>query len=166
MRFLGIIFLTTIFSFAAFAQGGKTLAPDFSAATMSGDEVDLDSLKGKVVVLTFWSTRCSICHAEIPKLNRLAAQYKGKDVVFLAPTMENPAKVEAYTRNNSFDFEILPNSFGLVLKYADKDSKGNINMGFPAYFLINQRGEIEQKMMGWDKIDGLNSQIARLLSAR
>ncbi|HQU81635.1 MAG TPA: TlpA disulfide reductase family protein [Pyrinomonadaceae bacterium] len=165
MRFIGIILLTLVCSFAAFAQNGKPLAQDFSAVTMNGDEIELGSLKGKVVLLTFWSTRCQICHAEIPKLNRLAAQYKGKNVVFLAPTMEAEAKVEAYTKNNPFDFEILPNSFGLVLKYADKDGSGNVNMGFPAYFLINQRGEIEQKAMGWDKINSITSQIDKLLNS-
>lgn len=163
MRFLGIIFLTAVCAFAAFAQSGKIRAQNFSAVTLAGDDVELESLRGKIVLLTFWSTRCQICQAEIPQLNRLAAQYKGKDVVFLAPTMEKPERVEAFIEKNHFDFEILPDSFGLVLKYADKDAKGNINMGFPAYFLINRQGEIEAKSMGWDKIDSLNSQIARLL---
>lgn len=166
MRLLGILVLISVCSFAAFAQSNRPLAQNFTAASMSGDDVELESLKGKVVVLTFWSTKCQICHVEIPKLNRLAAQYKGRNVVFLAPTMETPLKVEAYTKNNPFDFEILPNSFGLVLKYADKDSKGNINMGFPAYFIINQQGEIEHKAMGWDKIDSLNSRIGQLLNSK
>lgn len=166
MRFIGIIFLLLACSFAAFAQSGKPLAQNFSAVTMNGDDVELESLRGKVVVMTFWSTKCQICHVEIPKLNRLAAQYKGKNIVFLAPTMETPAKVEAYTKNNPFDFEILPNSFGLVLKYADKGANGNINMGFPAYYVINQQGELVHKAMGWDKIDSLNSQLSRLLGAK
>ena len=166
MRFLGILFLTLICSFAAFAQTNKSLAQNFSAMSMNGEMVELNSLKGKVVILTFWSTRCQICHNEIPKLNRLAAQYKGKDVVFLGLTMENAAKVDAYLTNNPFNFEILPNSFGVVLKYADKDSKGNINMGFPAHYVVNQRGEIELRTSGFDKTETLNAQIARLLGSR
>jgi len=166
MRIFGIVFLILISSFAAFAQSGRTLAQNFTAVTMNGDDVELEALRGKVVVMTFWSTRCQICHVEIPKLNRLAAQYKGKDVVFLAPTMEAPAKVEVYTKNNPFDFQILPNSFGLVLKYGDSDGSGNVKLGFPAYFVINQQGEIVQKTMGWDKIDSVTSQINRLLGSK
>lgn len=166
MRIFGIVFLILISSFAAFAQSGRTLAQNFTAVTMNGDDVELEALRGKVVVMTFWSTRCQICHVEIPKLNRVAAQYKGKDVVFLAPTMEAPAKVEAYTKNNPFDFQILPNSFGLVLKYGDSDGSGNVKLGFPAYFVINQQGEIVQKTMGWDKIDSVTSQINRLLGSK
>ncbi|MBS1798110.1 MAG: TlpA family protein disulfide reductase [Acidobacteria bacterium] len=132
---------------------------------MSGETVDLDSLKGKVVLVTFWSTRCPICESEIPKLNKMAAAYRGKDVVFLAPTMDNPTRIESFLRTNPFDFEILPNSFGILLKYADPDNTGTVNLGFPAYFLVNQKGEVEMKASGWDKIDKLDSLIKNLLNA-
>ena len=151
------------FSTVAFGQRNKTIAEDFSAVSMNGETVELSSLKGKIVVLTFWTTRCAVCHAEIPKLNRLSETYKGKNVVFLGLTTENQAKVSNYLKKNQFNFNILPDSFGVVLKYADKDNRGNIMMGFPAHFLINQNGEIELKTSGFDKTEQLNSGISRLL---
>lgn len=154
--------LILIVSFAAFGQKSKP-AETFSATSMNGETVDLADLKGKVVVLTFWSTKCPICAAEIPKLNQLAGNYKNKNVVFLGLTMENSDKVKAYLSKKSFDFKIIPNSFGVVLKYADKDGDGRISMGFPAHFLVNQRGEIELKTSGFDKTEILDAQINRLL---
>ena len=142
---------------------GET-APQFSGQSLDGTIYDLDQLHGKVVVLTFWSTRCAICHSEIPNLNRVAERYKGKDVVFLAVTMDNEAKVNPYIKRNPFNFTILPNSFGVMLKYADKDRSGNINMGFPAHFLISRKGTIALRTDGWDKAANLDSQISRLLS--
>jgi len=139
-------------------------APDFAAQSLDGTTYNLSQLQGKVVVLTFWSTRCQICHAEIPKLNQVVNRYKGKDVVFLALTMENQVKVEPYLRKTRFDFNILPNSFGVVMKYADMDGGGNINMGFPAHFLIDRNGAIALRTDGWDKAANLDSQIAKLLS--
>lgn len=153
-------------SVLAFSQKAKPIAENFSAESITGQNFELSSLKGKVVVMTFWSTKCAICHNEIPKLNQLAAQYQGKDVVFLALTMENTAKVEAYLKKMPFNFNILANSFGVVLKYADKDGQGNINMGFPAHFLVNQNGEIELKNSGFDKTSILNAQIEKLLSTK
>ncbi len=150
-------------SFVAFGQKSKPAAETFSATALSGETVDLADLKGKVVVLTFWSTKCPICAGEIPKLNQLADNYKNKNVVFLGLTMENADKVKAYLNKKSFDFKIIPNSFGVVLKYADKDGDGKISMGFPAHFLVNQRGEIELKTSGYDKTEILDSQISRLL---
>ena len=167
MRSILTILFTVIFATAAFAQQNLTVgstAPEFSAEALDGKVYDLSQLQGKVVVLTFWSTRCQICHAEIPRLNEVAEHYRGKDVVFLAVTMENQGKVEPYLRSTPFNFNILPNSFGIFLKYADKDSAGNINMGFPAHFLIDRRGSIKLRTDGWDKAANIDSQISRMLA--
>lgn len=113
--------------------------------------------------MTFWSTRCAICASEIPKLNQMAANYQGREVVFLGLTTDNPTLVESYVKNRPFNFSLMPGSFGVLLKYADRDRSGNLNMGFPAYFVINQQGEIELKASGWDKTNAVNTQINRLL---
>jgi peroxiredoxin len=160
--FLCLAFVLS-FSLAAFAQNGKQLAENFSALSMDGQTVELESLKGKVVLITFWNTRCPICDSEIPKLNQIATSYKGKDVVFLGLTTDNPTRVESFLKMKPFNFNIIPSSFGVLLKYADRDRSGNIAMGYPAYFLINQDGEIELKDSGWDKTKKLDTQINRLL---
>jgi peroxiredoxin len=140
-------------------------APNFAAESLDGKSYNLSQLQGKVVVLTFWSTKCEICHSEIPKLNQVAARYQDKDVVFLALTMENQAKIEPYLRKNPFSFSILPNSFGVVLKYADLDKSGTINMGFPAHYIIDKHGAIAHRTDGWDKAANLEAQITRLLAS-
>lgn len=161
-----LVFLLVVTSTLAAQQvlrpGEK--APTFSGQALDGTLYDLDQLQGKVVVLTFWNTRCAICHSEIPNLNRVAERYRGKDVVFLAVTMDNEARVNPYIKRNPFNFTILPNGFGVMLKYADRDRAGNINMGFPAHFLINRNGAIALRTDGWDKAANIDSQISRLLS--
>lgn len=168
MRIVSTLILTLILAGSALAQQhlmpGAT-APDFAAETLDGKYYNLSQLQGKVVVLTFWSTRCEICVVEIPKLNRVAERYKDQDVVFLALTMENNGRIEPFLRKNPFSFSIIPNSFGVVLKYADLDKNGNINMGFPAHFVINRKGAIELRTEGWDKASNLEVQISRLLSS-
>ena len=49
------------------------IAPAFQLAQISPSEPTLnsESLKGKPVVLNFWSTSCSVCLSEIEDLNRL-----------------------------------------------------------------------------------------------
>ena len=168
MRFLNSAIILIFAVSAAFAQQGLrpgTAAPDFSGESLDGKTYSLSHLQGKVVVLTFWSTRCQICHSELPKLNEVARRYKDKDVVFLALTMENQGKVEPYLRKNPFDFNILANAFGVFMKYADTDRSGNISMGFPSYFLINRHGSIALKSDGWDKTARLESQISQLLTS-
>ena len=165
LRLLVCLIFVFAFSVIISGQNYKMPAENFSAVSMDGERIELNSLKGKVVVLTFWSTRCQNCHGVIPKLNRIANNYKGKDVVFLALTMENQAKVENYLRKNQFNFKILPNTFDVVLKYADKNGTGFIEMAFPTHFLVNQNGEIELKTSGFDKAGQIDSVISRLLSS-
>ena len=164
MRFTCVLILLLTLSFCAFGQKAKQSAENFTAADLRGQTVDLNQLKGKVVVMTFWSTKCAICASEIPKLNQMVEAYRGKDVVFLGVTHDNPEKVESYLKAKPFNFEIIPNGFGILLKFADRDSAGNLNMGFPSHFIINQSGEIELKTNGFDKTGMLAKQINRLLS--
>ncbi len=163
MQFLLSAILIFTFSVSVWAQNGRR-AENFTAVTMQGKTVKLAALKGKVVLLTFWSSRCPICVTEIPKLNRLAAAYSKSDVVFLAATMENENIVESFLKDNPFDFQILPNSFGLLLKYADRDREGRLNIGFPAYYLIDRSGYIQYRDSGWDKAKPLATAINRALS--
>ncbi len=164
MRILTCLFLFLVFSAVCFGQQHKMkMAENFIATSLDGQTFDLAGLKGKVVLVTFWSTRCSICVSETPKLNELAASYKNRNVVFLGLTTDNANKASSFVKKKPFNFNILPNSFGILLKYADRDGDGNVMMGYPAYYLINQKGEIELKTNGYDKKEKLASEINRLL---
>jgi len=167
MRIFSTILLSLVLMTAAYGQQnlqiGQT-APEFVAQTLEGQPVNLKDLQGKVVVLTFWSTRCAICHAEFPKLNQVVERYKSQDVVFLAVTMENEAKVNPYLQKNRVSPTVVTNGFGVVLKYANMTKDGAINMGFPSYFLINKQGTISHRAEGWDKSQNLDNQISKLLT--
>ena len=167
MRTLSTIFLISLFAVAAVSQTSLKAgepAPLFSSTALDGADFDLRDLRGKVVVLTFWSTNCAICQEEIPKLNQFTGRFDENKVVFLAATTENEDRVNAYVKKHPFGFHILPNSFGIVLQYTDRDREGNLNMQFPSYFLIDQTGQINYRATGWDKAEKINSEISRLLA--
>jgi peroxiredoxin len=166
-RYTLISILTILLSVSAFSQFSLkpgTEAPAFSGTAMDGSTIDLNDLRGRVVVMTFWSTRCAICQHEIPKLNQVAQRYYSRDVVFLALSMENEEKISAFLRKNPFNFQIVPNSFGVVLKYADRDKADSLDMGFPSFFLIDQNGVVRHRSSGYDKIAPLDAAIGKLLA--
>lgn len=169
MRLLTLFLFSLLLAAPVLSQQSLTngsAAPAFALSGLDGRTYDLSQLRGKVVLVTFWSTRCTICHSEIPQMNRLADRYKSQNVVFLGLTMDNDSKVSAYLKSTPFEFTIVPNSFGTVLQYADRDKSGNINMGFPAYFLVDQNGFVRLKTSGWDKTPDVDSQISKLLSGQ
>ncbi len=162
-----IAFLLLILSFTAVAQTSLKIgsqAPAFSGNAMDGTCNDLSELRGKVVVLTFWSTKCEICRHEFPKVNQMVKVYENRNVVFLALTMENEAKVEAYLQKNQLAPTILPNSFGVVLQYADRTADDRVDMGFPSFFVIDKAGTIQYRSSGFDRTASLNAAIERLAS--
>ncbi|MFA6147217.1 MAG: TlpA disulfide reductase family protein [bacterium] len=61
---------------------GKALekAPPFEVVTMKGEIASLDGLLSlnEAIFLNFWGLRCSACIQEIPHINRLYSQYKGR----------------------------------------------------------------------------------------
>ena len=46
--------------------------PDFTLTDLEGQETQLSSLDGQLVVLNFWFTSCQPCRAEIPELSAFA----------------------------------------------------------------------------------------------
>jgi uncharacterized protein (TIGR03435 family) len=75
-------------------------APEFGLEKVlqapAGAEVTWASLRGKVVVLDFWGTWCGACVMTIPHMNKLAEEFRGKDVVFIAVTYEDETAVKAF----------------------------------------------------------------------
>ena len=51
----------------------KRYAPEFSAKLSNGQTINLDTLRGKVVLLDFWGTWCMPCRVSLPHLKSLAA---------------------------------------------------------------------------------------------
>jgi len=169
MRIISAIILAAVFALPALAQKKElkpgNVAPAFAAASIDGTYYDLAAMRGKVVVLTFWSTKCEICRNEIPKLNGFLAKYDPQKVTFLAPSLDNEQKLTPYLRSHPFNFHVLPDSFGLLLQYADRDGEGNLDMGFPSYFLIDKTGKLAYRSNGWDRTDELASRISQLIAA-
>lgn len=162
---LGLLFCLAFIS-PVFASSDKPLAESFTATTLEGKPINLDEMRGKVVVLTFWSTRCPICESEIPKLNKVAEKYAGNNnVVMLGLTMENEIKVSQHLQRKPFKFTIVPNSLGVIMKYADRSPNGAFNIAYPTMFIINKNGEIEFKGSAKGKSKMLDETVTRLLAA-
>jgi peroxiredoxin len=71
-------------------------APSFSLKDMQGKTVTLESLKGKVVVLNFWTKTCGPCLEEMPDFAEMAKVVRDRpDVAVLAvSTDEGPDDVK------------------------------------------------------------------------
>lgn len=110
----------------AFSQQNNTLeripigsqVPDFTfkhLINMPKDSVNLNSFKGKVLILDFWDSYCLSCIQSWPKLLKLQEKYKDKLQILLINTREDEQKIKALLkkRDQNFDHKMdLPIAFG------------------------------------------------------
>ena len=145
-------------------------APSFSKKGMDGIDYNLADLKGKIVVVNLWGTFCEPCIGEMPKLNKLVKKFTGKDVVFLAPSPEEPSLLKTFLSKKIFKYSVLPNSFDIVEQYAPKrkdgDGKGEFEMILPTHIVIDENGLVTKHFWGFGKNtpDILSKEITRLLN--
>src|SRR4030081_2175044 len=66
--------------------GSKTKepAPRFNAKTTDGEKFSNDSIKGKVVLLEFWTTWCGYCNEEAPFIDKIGHELADKGLILLA----------------------------------------------------------------------------------
>jgi cytochrome c biogenesis protein CcmG/thiol:disulfide interchange protein DsbE len=83
------------------------IAADFSLPALAGGQVDLDHLRGRVVLIDFWASWCGPCRSQAEILEDLHAEL-GDRVEFLAINVgEEPGFVRTYTQRSPFPYPVL-----------------------------------------------------------
>ena len=88
LRAFSVFALTTLVASLAWAATVSGPAPSFALQSNGGKQVALSSLKGKVVMVNFWATRCVPCRQEMPHLQALYQKYNGLGFELLAVNVE------------------------------------------------------------------------------
>lgn len=83
-------------------------APDFALRSASGPNLRLSENRGDVVVLSFWSSRCNTCRAQLTELDRLYATYRPAGfVVFGINVDDDPRAAADFVRAQAASFPML-----------------------------------------------------------
>jgi thiol-disulfide isomerase/thioredoxin len=101
---------------------------------MDGAVYTSEELKGKVVVVNFWFTKCVPCIREIPDLNALKKEFGTDQVLYFAITYDNKDLINEFVKKHPIDFTIIP---------EDKNSINQFLVGFyPTNFILDQAGKV------------------------
>ncbi|MFC1500939.1 TlpA family protein disulfide reductase [Elusimicrobiota bacterium] len=118
-------------------------APDFTLKDLDSNEITLSDYEGKVVFLDFWASWCPPCRMSIPVVEELYEKFKDEDVVFFGINMESDVnKVSGFVQANDMKYKILMRDQKVGRHYGIR--------GIPAFFIINQDGQIVDKYVGYD----------------
>lgn len=83
-------------------------APDFGLHAVAGDNVRLGEHRGEVVVVSFWSSRCTPCRAQLAALNRSFQTYRSAGLVIYGVGVDDDARQsQEFARSVSVGFPML-----------------------------------------------------------
>jgi thiol-disulfide isomerase/thioredoxin len=148
---------------AAPARAPTTAAPPAAAlvgTTMQGETVDLQALRGQVVMLFFWSTDCPVCLDKLPELRRNLEGWRGKEFTIIAVNQDRAmADLKAYEQ--VLDKVAPPNAQMKIVWRRDpshRDNLGDLPARVPATMIIDRKGTLVKSVTGrmapeiWDDV--------------
>jgi thiol-disulfide isomerase/thioredoxin len=134
-------------------------APELSGRVLSGRTLSLASLRGKVVLLWFWSTGCAICRDVLPELRANYAGWRGK--AFELITVATDVNVDDVRQYERIVQTMVPLAETIPSMWRrDTATRDNFptRLSMPTAFLIDARGRIVETYVGripaeaWDRI--------------
>jgi peroxiredoxin len=129
-------------------------APDFALPAVAGGNVRLSEHRGEVVLLTFWSSGCAICAAQLDALASLQTTYRSAGLVTLAVSVDDDMN-RALRYANAH-----PERFPLLLDRRKDVSRAYRIERLPTMVLIDRRGRVRYLVADYRRTD--NSYVAQV----
>ena len=146
-RLLVLLSASLVLIVTSFAADDAEPAPRFHAKTLTGETYTNDSVKGKVVLLEFWTTWCPYCKDEEALVENVDHEFSDKGLLVLAVNVgESKKTVKQYLDQHPRKVRIVMTSdTNLAAMY-----QANV---YPIYVVIDKDGNIagEQRGAGGEK---------------
>lgn len=111
----------------------KVSSYNWNLQRLEGEELDFNSTKDKVVFVNLWATWCPPCIAEMPSIQKLYDDYKGK-VEFVLVSNEKEAVLSKFINKKNYTFPV----YSAISESPETFSGQSI----PQTFLIDKQGNI------------------------
>jgi peroxiredoxin len=128
-------------------------APDFKLSDLNGNAVSLTSMRGKVVLLDFWSSTCGPCVREMPMIESTADAHRA-DLIVWGISFDQPDRDKKWLLQHQRTLPTLSDS-----DYAVSDLY-KIH-GIPATVLIDADGTVKGYWEGEVSKSDLEAAIGR-----
>lgn len=137
-----------------------TPAPTWNLPTLDGSSINLAGLRGRVVLVYFWSVWCGACRMATPVIEAWGQSLRDRGLSVVAISNDPIDELRAASSSTGFSFPLV----------HDLDAKVGSEYwisAVPTLFVIDRSGNIAQVMEGWDPAGARSTQavIERLLAA-
>lgn len=140
---------------------GRFLAPDFELQNLSGKTVRLSDFAGQVRIVDFWATWCLPCRQGIPHFQALYETYKDKGVTIIGISLDHEGfdVVRSFAKKMGITY---PTVMGHV---ETAQAFGDVRV-IPTAFLIDQKGFVVKKYVGYKEREVFETDILALLGKK
>jgi peroxiredoxin len=140
---------------------GQTV-PNFNLRTPDGKEIPIKDLRGKVVMLQFTASWCSVCRKEMPFIEKDIWQaYKDKGLILFGIDRGEPAeKVQEFAKTMNITYPLAMDEESKIFTlFADKSA------GVTRNILIDRNGKMVFMTRLYDEAEfnALKNKIAELM---
>lgn len=134
----------------------KSKPLDLKFKAIDGADVDLATLRGKVVLIDFWATWCGPCMAELPNVLKTYEKLHAKGFEIIGISLdEDEAELKRVTKARKMTWPQYFDGKGWENVYAKKYSIE----GIPAMWLVNKAGMV----VDTEATEGLEEKVEKLL---
>ena len=145
------------------AYPARTRAPDLRLATLDGGAVHLAALRGRPVLVNFWSSTCAPCARELPLLARARAAHRadGLALVGVLAASDQPAAARRFARRTGATTWPTGIDPGPGPSGPTMTAYGVV--GLPETFFVRRDGTLASRQLGELTQASLDRQLAAIL---
>jgi cytochrome c biogenesis protein CcmG, thiol:disulfide interchange protein DsbE len=132
--------------------------PAIVVTTLDGDPIDLEALRGEVVLVNFWATWCSSCRMEMPGMERVyeSRRDRGFRMVSISTDRGGETVVRPFLESRGITFPV-------ALDRGAGQAFGGVR-SLPTSYLIDREGRIRHVVRGYWAEPALRRAVDRLLN--
>ena len=156
-----ISLLLSTFTFAessvSVIENKVSQAPTFNLPGVDNARVNLADYRGKVVLVDFWASWCTPCIRSFPWMDKMVAKYgeQGFEIIAINMDQESILATKFLQR--------YPNKLTIAFDPQGIVAEQYEIMGLPNSFILNKKGEIVYKHVGF-RLAELDTYEAEILS--
>ncbi len=125
-------------------------SPNAEITAIDGSKVEIESFRGKLLVIDFWATWCSPCIKEAPFFKKIAEKHKNSNVEFISISIDNTFLnwkdyiLWANWKGNNYWYDMDRNQPFSYLIYSKSSSKNKyaFSLSLPKYVILSPDGKI------------------------
>jgi len=158
--FIAVSVVTSLFfSTTIFAENKVSQAPTFVLPGINNTQVNLEDYRGKVVLVDFWASWCTPCIRSFPWMEEMVEKYGEKGFVVIAINMDQESILATKF------LQRYPNKLTIAFDPQGVVAEQYEIMGLPNSFILNKKGEIVYKHIGFRlaELDKYEAEILSLL---